>query len=291
MRKRHQGAFKREHPAPFELSRGKIEAYKNCKACFWLEKVRGIKPPKIPAYTINTTTDILLKRDADKVRGKSTLPIWEANDLGHLIPFQHENLENWTNSMQFGLNDTYFNVVHEETNIKFGGGIDDIFLNTKTGQTHIVDYKSTAQGTMNPKNYEKKPVSLDEPWKISYKRQMDMYVWIALKKGLDVSKTGYFLYVDAQHKGIHGMLTDQDTTKAWMEFSTSIIPYEADPTWVEPILFEIKDFLLNQETCPEHTPVGDNYSGCEMGAYLEKVLAAASVLSTDDYQLTQSLHQ
>jgi len=271
---RHRGVYEPRNPSPYELSRSRIETFIKCKACFWLQQLHRVSPPEMPAFTINTTTDILLKRDADNVRGKSALPIWEANGLGHMIPFEHEDLENWANSLHYGKDDTYFNFVHEESNIKMGGGLDDVFLNTETGQIHIVDYKSTAQGTRSPEKYVKKPVSLDDPWKVSYKRQMDMYVWVARNKGFDVSNTGYFVYVDAQHKDIVGMLTDADPAKAWMEFETSIIPYEADPTWVEPTLLEIKQFLDNQETCPPHVPKGDNYSGCDNGRYLEAVKAA-----------------
>ena len=272
--KRHQSVFNPEHPAPYELARGRVENFLKCKACFWLTQLKGVKPPEIPNFTINTTTDILLKRDADAVRGKSTLPIWEAAGLGHLIPFEHEDLENWTNSQQFGLNDHHFNTIHEETNIKFGGGLDDVFLNTETGKIHIVDYKSQAQGTRSPNNYEVKPSSLNDPWKIGYKRQMDMYVWVARRKGFDVSDTGYFVYVDAQHKNVDGMLMDADPNIAWMKFNASILPYEADTSWVEPTLIEIKDFLLNQSYCPEHTPKGENFTGCETGRYLNQALEA-----------------
>ena len=273
-KKRHQGSFNPEHPAPYELSRSRVENYLKCKACFWLAQLKNVKPPEIPSFTINTTTDILLKRDADAVRGKSALPIWEAAGLGHLIPFEHEDLENWTNSLHYGLNEHYFNTIHEETNIKFGGGLDDVFLDTKTGKIHIVDYKSQAQGTRSPNNYEVKPSSLNDPWKIGYKRQMDMYVWVARRKGFDVSDTGYFVYVDAQHKNIDGMLTDDDPSIAWMKFNASILPYEADTSWVEPTLIEIKDFLLNQSSCPEHTPKGENYTGCDTGRYLNQALEA-----------------
>ena len=272
--KRHRGAFDPRHPAPYELSRSRVENYIKCKACFWLEQIHRVKPPDFPDFTINTTTDILLKRDADTVRGKSTLPIWEAHGLGHMIPFKHEHLDNWANSMQYGTNETYFNAVHEASNIKLGGGLDDVFLNTETNQIHIVDYKSTAQGTKSPGKYVKKPVSLDDPWKISYKRQMDMYVWVARQKGFDVSDTGYFVYVDAQHKDIKGMLIDENPAKAWMAFDTSIIPYDADTSWVEPTLLEIKEFLMNQETCPQHTPKGENYSGCDLGRYANEMMNA-----------------
>lgn len=271
--KRHRGAFDPTHPAPYELSRSRVENYIKCKACFWLEQIHRVKPPDFPDFTINTTTDILLKRDADAVRGKSTLPIWEARGLGHMIPFKHEHLDNWTNSMQYGTNETYFNAIHEASNIKLGGGLDDVFLNTETNQIHIVDYKSTAQGTKSPEKYIKKPVSLNDPWKISYKRQMDMYVWVARQKGFDVSDTGFFVYVDAQHKDINGMLIDKDPVKAWMAFDTSIIPYVANTSWVEPTLLEIKAFLINQDTCPEHTPKGDNYSGCDLGRYANEMMS------------------
>ena len=230
----------------------------------------------MPSFTINTTTDILLKRDADQVRGKSSLPIWDAHGLSHMIPFEHEDLENWANSMQYGLNDHYFNTVHEETNIKFGGGLDDVFLNTETGQIHIVDYKSEAQGTRSPERYTPVPSSIDKPWKGGYKRQMDMYVWVARRKGFDVSDVGYFVYVDAQHKGRNGMLSQERPDRANMEFAATIIPYKADPSWVEPTLVEIKDFLLNQKDCPEHTKPNkeDPYSGCDNGRYFEQVMAA-----------------
>ena len=39
-----------------------------------------------------------------------------------MIPFEHEDLENWTNSLQYRIERHYFNTVHDETNIKFGGG-------------------------------------------------------------------------------------------------------------------------------------------------------------------------
>ena len=272
--KRHRGKFDPTNPNPYELSRSRIENFIKCKACFWLEQIHKVKPPEMPAFTLNTTTDILLKRNSDIVRGKSSLPLWENAGLGHMIPFDHDDLEKWTNSLHFGLNDSYFNAVHNDTNIKLGGGIDDVFLNTQTDQIHIVDYKSQAQGTRNPDKYEVKPSSIEEPWKISYKRQMDMYVWVARQKGLNVSNTSYFVYVDAQHKDIKEMLDRNNPSIAWMKFNASIIPYEADTSWVVPTLIEIKDFLLNQSSIPNHTPKGDNFSGCDLGRYAKEMMEA-----------------
>ena len=115
--KRHRGKFDPTNPNPYELSRSRIENFIKCKACFWLEQIHKVKPPEMPAFTLNTTTDILLKRNSDTVRGKSSLPLWENAGLGHMIPFDHDDLEKWTNSLHFGLNDSYFNAVHNDTNI------------------------------------------------------------------------------------------------------------------------------------------------------------------------------
>ena len=78
---RHRGAFDPDNPEPYELSRSRVENFIRCKACFWLEQIHRVKPPEIPSFTINTTTDILLKRDADALRGKSSLPLWQAEAL------------------------------------------------------------------------------------------------------------------------------------------------------------------------------------------------------------------
>ncbi len=91
--------------------------------------------------------------------------------------------------MHFGAKDR-MHYDHPETNLKVGGGLDDVWLNTKTNKLHIVDYKSTSQKKDNG------PINLEDKWKASYKRQMDLYSWIMKKKGFEVDKIGYFLYCD-----------------------------------------------------------------------------------------------
>ena len=80
--------------------------------------------------------------------------------------------------------------IHKESNLKVGGGLDDVWLNKNTEELHIVDYKSTSQKS------DGRVISLDDPWKEAYKRQMDLYVWVMMQKGFNVSRTGYFLYCD-----------------------------------------------------------------------------------------------
>ena len=110
---RHRGKFDPENLEPYELSRSRIENFIKCPACFYLQQVEKIKFPSIPGFNINEATDILLKRDFDEYRGANrTHPYLEELGLGHLIPFQHENFELWTQSLHFGA-EGRFNTVHE----------------------------------------------------------------------------------------------------------------------------------------------------------------------------------
>jgi len=271
--KRHRGAFTENHPAPFELSRGKIEMLIRCPGCFWLEKKAGVKPIDMPGFNLNTNTDTLLKRDFDAFRGSSPHPIMAANGLSHLRPFDHENLDKWVSSTQFGASSAHFNTTHEETNILFGGGIDDVWENIQTGELHVVDYKSTAQLSNSPKPLNRS--FLDDPWKAGYKRQAEMYQWILRRKGFEVSDIAYFVYVDGQHIGINGMLGGSPPFDALMTFKTAIIEYVGSDSWVERALFEAKD-ILQRGTCPAHR------EKCDVGRFLHQATKAAPLTPLDD---------
>ena len=249
---RHRSTFDKQNPLPYELSRSKIENFVRCKACFHLQQVEGIKFPNIPGFNINEATDVLLKRDFDKYRALSEPHPYLVNQgLGHLVPFQHPDFELWTQSLHFGA-EGRMNTVHQASNIKLGGGLDDVWLNKETNQLHIVDYKSTSS------KKEDVEINLEGQWKQGYKRQMDMYVWIMRRMGFDVSSVGYFLYCDGDRFSDYAFLGDHEAS---MIFKMTLIPYEVTTDWIEPILMEIKECLLTAET-PDHS------DGCEYGLLL-----------------------
>ena len=249
---RHRNKFNPDNSAPYELSRSRIENFVRCPACFYLQQVRSVPFPSIPGFNINEATDILLKRDFDKYRGSETThPFLKAIGMEHLVPYQHEDFEKWTQSLHFGAAGR-MNTVHEESNIKLGGGLDDVWFNTKSKELHIVDYKSTSQ------KLKGKKITLDDPWKASYKRQMDMYVWVMRRKGFNVSTTGYFLYCDGDRFTEENFLK---STGAVMQFKMSLLPYDVTTSWIEPTLLEIKKCLHNS-TIPEHS------EPCEFGKFL-----------------------
>ena len=253
---RHRGVYKPEMSEPYELSRYRIENFIQCPACFYLMQVRGIKFPSIPGYNINEATDVLLKKDFDLYRRSGTChPFLRNLEMDFLVPYQHSNFELWTQSLHFGA-EGRFHTVHRGTNLKVGGGLDDVWFNTKTGQVHLVDYKSTSQKSAG------KIITLDDWWKASYKRQMDFYIWVIKRQGIETSNIGYFLYCDGDRFTDKPFLNDKNAT---MEFKISLIAYESNLSWVEPTLRKIKA-LLDAPNCPGHT------KHCDHGAFLNACL-------------------
>ena len=268
---RHRGVYKPEHPEPYEVSRSRIEAFINCPACFWLDRVKGVKFPGMPPFLLNSATDTLLKKDFNKFRElQKPHPFMERNGLGHLVPFQYEDFETWTKSLQLGLK-TY----HEKSNLIIGGGLDDVWHDPKTNELFIVDYKSTA-GKRTEDLSKLEPINLRGRYKEGYKRQMEMYQWIlrAIMKEKDkdyeVSNTGYFVYVNGDQHFENGML-DEDPKKATMKFNVQLLEYNGDDSWVENTIKEISKCLKSSE-CPEHSMTGFGPKGdqpCEYKVFLD----------------------
>lgn len=96
------------------------------------------------------------------------------------------------------------------------GAVDDLWV-TPTGALIVVDYKATATS------------------------KIEVYQWLLRQKGFQVMKTGYFIYCNGNDS--------KDAFNSTLEFSISVLPYEGDDSWVEPILLKIRA-CLEQEQCP-----------------------------------------
>ena len=250
---RHQGKYNPENTGPYELSRSRIENFVRCKACFYMQQVEGVAFPSIPGFNINEAADVLLKRDFDSYRQKQMPhPFLVALGMDNLIPFAHQDFDLWTQSLHFGAKDR-LNTVHEESNLKVGGGLDDVWLDISTDKLHVVDYKSTSLRTPD------KTITLDDKWKDSYKRQMELYVWVLRRKGFDVSGTGYFLYCDGDRFSEYEFL---GSSGASMRFKMSLITHQVAVEWIESTLMAIRQ-CLDGDGRPLHS------NGCEFGRFLE----------------------
>ena len=182
------------------------------------------------------------------------------------MPFKHEDFELWTKSLQLG-----FRTDYEPCNFIVGGGLDDVWKNTKTGELHIVDYKSTASAK-NDEGTALKEITLQGHYKEAYKRQMDMYVWILRRKGFEVNNKGYFVYVNGDQHFEDGMLI-ADKSKAKMMFDVQLIEYESDDSWVEEAIKSVKA-CLESTSCPNHSETGFGPKGdkpCEISVLLNGI--------------------
>lgn len=220
------GLYSPDSKSPFKISRSKIDLFLGCPRCFYFDRRLGVsRPPGFP-FTLNSAVDKLLKKEFDLHRAKkSKHPLMEEYGID-AIPFQHKDIGKWRENFK-GIH-----FLHDETNLIITGAIDDLWIN-KDGKLIVVDYKATSKDG---------EVSLDAPWQIGYKRQMEIYQWLFRKNGFEVLDTGYFVYCNGE--------TDKEAFDKKIEFDVKVIPYEGDDSWIEKTIFDIYK-CLNGNKIPE----------------------------------------
>ncbi len=225
---------------PFKVSRSKIELFKQCQRCFWLDVRLKIKRPDGPPFNINKAIDELFKREFDGYRSKGEPHPLMVEYGVKAIPFTHDDLDTWRENF------TGVVAIHQPTNLHVFGAVDDIWVND-AGELIVVDYKATAKD---------REVSIGSAWQISYKRQMEVYQWLLRQNGFQVNDTGYFVYTNGR--------MDLDGFNDRVEFKTKVIPYKANDSWIEPTLVDMKACMEG-----DMPPVGVAAMGgeCDFCAY------------------------
>lgn len=212
----------------WKLSRSKIELFTNCPRCFYIDNKLGTKRPSMPAFLINTAVDHQLKNEFDSYRKAGLAHPFQEEFGIDAIPAPHEKLNTWRENFEGVI---YF---HPETQMTISGAIDDLWINPKTGEYIVVDYKATAKD--EPKK------ELNDGWDNAYRKQMEIYQWLLRKNNLKVSDTGYFVYCTGR--------ANQPAFDKVIEFDVVLIPYTGNDSWVEKTIFEIKD-CLERDVIPE----------------------------------------
>lgn len=231
----------------FKLSRSKIDLYLNCPRCFYIDRRLGVgRPPGYP-FSLNSAVDDLLKKEFDIHRAANTQHPLMASYGIDAVPFSHEKMDEWRENFK-GVQ-----YLHEPTNLIITGAVDDIWIDNKTKELIVVDYKATSKDG---------EVSLDADWQIGYKRQMEIYQWLFRQNGFNVSKTGYFVYCNGRksNKSFDGKL----------DFDIKLIPYDGNDDWIESALLEIKS-CLDSKVIPD---IGDNCDYCQYIESINKVSAS-----------------
>lgn len=243
--------YKPGQAKPFKISRSKIELYKQCPRCFWLDTRLKIKRPDGPPFQINKAIDELLKKEFDSYRQKGEPhPMMVEFGLS-AVPFAHDSLDQWRQNFVGVF------VLHEPTNLHIFGAVDDVWTNNQ-GELIVVDYKATAKQS---------DVTLDAEWQISYKRQLEIYQWLLRQNGFKVSDTGYFVYTNGR--------MDLDAFNNKVEFRTKIIPYTGSDAWVESTLLEIKECLEGDMPAIGRAAMGGDCDFCTYARQRTELTVAA----------------
>jgi hypothetical protein len=173
--------------------------------------------------TLAVATDALLKNEFDAVRSAGCNHVlWQREGLS-VRAFQHADIDLWRNNFK-GMRVTH------STGATIYGAVDDVWQNLQTGDLHIVDYKSTSK--------QGEP-TIESGFGDGYKRQMEIYQWLFRQAGFPVSSTGYFLYVNGSKVG--GFYDDDGA--GVMRFSTTLIAYDGDDSWVDDAVNAAVDCL------------------------------------------------
>ena len=208
VRTRKASIYRPNQTEEFKISRGKFSNFITCKKCFYMDRVMGLESPGTPGWTLNETTDLLLKKEFDECRKKQEPHrLFVANGLDHLVPFEHSDMDKWRDSLRHGLKARF-----AKSNIILTGGVDDIWQDTKTGELIVADYKSQANyKPLDPESY------LSDVYHEGYKIQMDFYAFLLIEMGFPLSNTAYFLVCNADRSagGFYGK----------MYFTETLVPY------------------------------------------------------------------
>jgi hypothetical protein len=216
----------------YAISRSKIDLFINCPRCFYLDRKLGLAQPSMPGWPLNSAVDYLLKQEFDYYR-KLRLPHPIMVQYGiDAVPFSHPDLPFWRDDVYHYVGAS---VVDEQTGFQVQGIIDDVWI-TPQGELNIVDYKATSTAS---------EISLDDEFKQSYKRQMEVYQWIFRKMGFKVSPVGYFVFANA--------LKDRKLFDNKLEFELTILTHHGEDSWVSPTLMDMKA-ILESDTIPEANP-------------------------------------
>lgn len=239
--------------ARWRLSRSKIDLYKECPRCFYVDNKLGTaRPPGFP-FNLNSAVDALLKKEFDIHRAAQTPhPLFREYGID-AVPYNHPDIDVWRENFK-GVE-----VRHEATGFIVSGAVDDVWI-TQNGELLVADYKATSKDG---------EVTLDALWQDGYKRQMEVYQWLLRQRGFTVSNTGYFVYVNGR--------TDVDTFDGKLEFDVKIIPYTGSDTWVDDTLLSIKR-TLESDAIP---PSGAECDYCKYREFAGKKLRAAHLGSSE----------
>ena len=218
----------------WKLSRSKIDLFKECPRCFYLDNKLGIRRPSMPGFLINSAVDALLKKEFDTHRADQTPHKLFAKFGIEAKPYNHPKIDTWRENFEGVIYD------HPEYDFTVSGAVDDLW-ELSDGTVAVVDYKSTAKDELD----------MDSKWIQGYYRQLEVYQWLLRHNDVNVSDTAYILYANGD------IWAERFDGK--VQFRMSLHPHQGDTSWIEPILAKIYE-ILEQDNIPD---AGSDCEHCE----------------------------
>ena len=257
------------------LSRSAFDEFKKCKRCFYLIRKRGFIEPGTPQFTMNSTTDKLLKKEFDLCRkDQKSHQILIENKLEHVIPYKnekeakniygdpiihseskkpYEKMEAWRTNYH-GLQTRF-----KKTNFILYGSVDDIWLDTKNNSLILADYKSQAN---------EKEVAQETYWdgdfKQSYQRQLNFYFYLLKQQNLKeiISNDAYLLVVNA--RGLENKFDNK------LLFESTLIHTKVKDDYLENEIQEMID-VFNSDNVPDPNKLCKNCAYARQRSVIDKL--------------------
>ena len=249
--KGHRWRYKPGQNEVFPISRSKFGEYLKCKRCFYLNTIKGLKSPSMPGWPLNSATDEMLKYEFDIHRKKQTQhpEMKKRSLLKNVVPFQHKEIDEWRRN--FG----GFKVLDKDLNLELKGAVDDVWIDTKSKELIIVDYKSTSKKEI------KEDMWLIDKYSQDYLRQMNFYKFIFEKAGHKIKTT--FFYI------VNGLKKDRVFNNS-MEFETHLIEYQPSTKQIPSQLKEMKR-LMDSNKIPDLNSECESCNYLNAGAHITKL--------------------
>ena len=239
------------------LSRSKFDDYKKCKRCFYLITVKGFIPPGTPKFTMNSTTDKLLKKEFDLCRETQTSHNFLIKkDLGHLVPYKNndealniygdtinnsETKKPYTKMEAWRTNYHGLQVRFKKTNFILYGSVDDIWHDTQNNSLIVVDYKSQAN-----KEIVSEDTYFKGEYKSGYQRQLDFYVYLLKQQNLNIEISDYaYLYV-VNTRGLDEKFDNK------LLFEATLIPAKIKTDYLENEIDDMIKTIQSNEIPPSN---------------------------------------
>ncbi len=220
---------------PFRLTSSRLELYQSCRQCFYLYLREGIRRPGFLIPTFSQTIDEKVRNEMDIYRIKQQIhPIFKENNL-NLVPYDDKELvSKWRGDLKNIMGRKGLLYHDKKNNFLLTSFVDDIMKNKENEQLVVVDFRATIR-----------KLHTNSPYHLSYNRRIEFNQWLLRKNGFAVDDIGYFLYYEVDR--------EQEEFKDKIQFRKSLVGYEGQTYWIEPVLTDIKS-ILDSNTPPDPSP-------------------------------------